>query len=47
LASLGGGIKIQFKSNFSIKLEWAYPIGDAPIRGTGPSTFYIAAQTST
>jgi len=47
LSSLGGGLKIQFKKNVSLKLEWAVPTGDKPIKGTGPSTFDVSFQVGT
>ena len=47
LAGTGAGIKIQIKRNMSLKLEWAVPTGDKPIRGTGPSTFDVSFQVGT
>lgn len=44
LAGLGGGVRIQLRKNFYLKLEWAIPVGDKPVRGTGPSTFDISLQ---
>jgi len=47
LSGVGAGIRIRIKGNMYLKLEWAYPTGDKPIRGTGPSTFDVSFQAGT
>lgn len=45
LMGLGGGVKISFKNNLFLTLEWAQAIGgDGPASGGGPSNFYITLQ---
>lgn len=45
LMGLGGGVKVSFNRNFSLRLDWARAIGgDGPTQGGGPSTFYITLQ---
>ncbi len=47
LAGIGAGIWFQFKRDISLRLEWARHVGDAPVSGAGPSTFYITFQAET
>ena len=47
LAGTGAGIRIRIKGNFYLKLEWAVPTADKPVRGTGPSTFDVSFQAGT
>ena len=44
LRGLGGGVRIRLYDKAFIKLEWAEAVGDKPISGAGPSTFYITFQ---
>lgn len=44
LMGVGGGLRFNFNSFAYLKLEWGYPLGDDPIRGTGPSTFNVSVQ---
>jgi Hemolysin activation/secretion protein len=45
LMGLGGGLKMHFNRNLSLRLDWAQAIGgDGPAQGNGPSTFYITFQ---
>jgi hemolysin activation/secretion protein len=44
LMGAGLGLRFQFKSNLSLRLDWARHLGDRPTKGQGPSTFYLTAQ---
>ena len=44
LMGLGGGVRIHLYSKAFLKLEWAEAVGDEPISGAGPSTFYFTFQ---
>lgn len=43
LMGLGGGFRVRLYNTF-LKFEWAKDVGDAPISGSGPSTFYLTFQ---
>jgi hemolysin activation/secretion protein len=44
LAGVGGGLRFNFKS-FMLRLDWAKHVGDKPVSGSGPSTFYFTFQS--
>ena len=44
LMGLGGGVRIHLYGKAFLKLEWAEAVGDEPISGAGPSTFYFTFQ---
>jgi len=44
LAGIGGGLLVHFKY-LSLRLYWAADIGDKPVSGAGPSTFYFTFQS--
>jgi len=44
LMGVGGGIRVRLYSKAFLKLEWAEAVGDNPISGAGPSTFYFTFQ---
>ncbi len=46
LAGVGTGVKVHFNNNMFLLLEWAKPLGDDPIKGTGPSTFNVSFQAA-
>lgn len=44
LAGTGAGVRVRVRNNAYLKMEWAKPVGDKPIHGTGPSTFDMSFQ---
>ena len=44
LMGLGGGLRVRLYGKAFLKLEWAKAVGDSPISGAGPSTFYFTFQ---
>jgi len=47
LAGVGGGFRIRWGKNISLRLEWAKSVGDRPTSGSGPSSFYFTFQSET
>ncbi len=45
LAGIGGGFRLHLNNNFYLRLDWAKDIGDDPVGGSGPSTFYFTFQS--
>jgi hemolysin activation/secretion protein len=45
LAGIGGGIRMRLYNAIYLRFEWAEHIGDKPVSGSGPSTFYFTVQT--
>lgn len=45
LLGAGGGLRINFSGNISLRLEWAKHLGDKPTGGAGPSTFHLTFQS--
>ncbi|MFA5146941.1 MAG: POTRA domain-containing protein [Candidatus Omnitrophota bacterium] len=46
LMGAGGGLRVNFKRNLSMRFEWAGALGDDPTSGAGPSTFYLTVQAN-
>ncbi len=44
LMSAGIGLRLHMNKNFNVRLEWADPLGETPVRGNGPSVFSISMQ---
>jgi hemolysin activation/secretion protein len=44
LMGAGGGIQFRFQKYFYVRAQWAKALGDKPVSGAGPSTFYISCQ---
>ncbi len=45
LMGLGGGVRINFRKNLFLRLDWAHSVGgDGPAPGNGPSSFYLTFQ---
>ncbi len=44
LAGIGGGVRLRFFDKSFLRLEWAKHVGDEPVNGAGPSTFYFSFQ---
>jgi hemolysin activation/secretion protein len=44
LMGMGGGLRLSYNRNFSLRLDWAERLGDRPTQGQGPSNFYITLQ---
>ena len=44
LMGTGGGVQFHFRKNFFVRVQWAKALGDHPVGGAGPSTFYISCQ---
>lgn len=45
LAGIGCGMRLHFNNSFSVRLDWAIPVGDRPISGSGPANFYLTFQS--
>jgi len=43
LAGVGGGFRVRIYNSY-LKFEWARDVGEAPVHGSGASTFYITYQ---
>jgi hypothetical protein len=40
----GGGVQLHFQKYMFVRVQWAKALGDNPVGGAGPSTFYVSCQ---
>jgi hemolysin activation/secretion protein len=45
LMGIGGGLRIRLYNKVYCRLDWAVDVGDDPVSGSGPSTFYLTFQS--
>jgi len=45
LAGVGAGLRMRVVKSTYLRLDWALAIGEEPVVGSGPSTFYFTFQS--